>query len=67
MADSGIHYGMYLVGWFTCSQWDTTDPRRNQTPSLTIEQARSQFEKQAVGLSDQGRMIRSVVLNAALR
>lgn len=67
MADSGIHHGIYLVGWFVCPQWDTDDYRRDKTPKIPIEQARHQFEEQAVALSGEGRLIRSVVLNAALR
>ena len=67
MTDSGIHYGMYLVGWFMCPQWDTKDPRRNQTPSLTLEKSRTQFEQQASELSNDQRPITSFVINAALR
>ena len=67
MTDSGIHYGIYLVGWFMCLQWDKTDYRRGRTPKISIADARRQFEEQALALSNEGRVIRSVVLNAALR
>jgi hypothetical protein len=67
MADSGIRYGMYLVGWFICPQWDATDSRRKQTPSISIQQARCQFQQQAAKLSDGQRTIEALVINAALR
>jgi hypothetical protein len=67
MAESGIQYGMYVVGWFHCPQWDGRDHRCRAAPKLTIEEARRQFDNQAAGLSNEGRLIRAVVLNAALR
>jgi hypothetical protein len=67
MTDSGIQYGMYLIGWFLCRQWDTKDLRRNHTRSQTIEEVRSQFEKQAASLCNGQRTIKVFVINAALR
>lgn len=64
---SGIHAGIYLIGWFPCNQWDGRDSRKNKVKSKTQSKARDQFEKQAKLLSSQGGKIRSVVLNCALR
>jgi hypothetical protein len=67
MADSGINHGIYLVGWFMCPQWDRNDYRRGKSPKISLDQARHCFEQQATGLTNDARLIRSFVLNAALR
>ena len=67
LKDTGCRNGMYVVGWFRCLQWDPEDDRLNDTPKLTLREAQQQFEKQATALSVDGWLIRSVVLNTALR
>ena len=67
MKDTECHYGIYLVGWFACLQWDPTDPRQGKTPKISIEDARRQFQDQAAKLSGKGQSVLSVVLNVALR
>lgn len=67
LADNIYPYGLYLIGWFDCIQWDDQDPRKKQTPKLTIDGARQQFDNQAEQLSSGDRIVRAYVLNAALR
>jgi len=56
-------YGVYLVGWFYCDQWDESDYRKNCCPKISLEQARLQFEAQADSLSTEGYLLRSYVLD----
>ncbi|MDX2212969.1 MAG: hypothetical protein SFY66_06740 [Oculatellaceae cyanobacterium bins.114] len=67
LADNACPYGLYLVGWFTCQQWDNNDSRRNQVPRMTLPEARTQFNNQAEELSSSGNVVRAYVLNTALR
>lgn len=67
MKDNECRYGVYVVGWFECAQWDPDDGRRKKSPKISIEEARQQFESQAATLSTGGIVVRAVVLNAALR
>jgi len=67
MTESGINYGIYAVGWFVCPQWDQRDSRYRRAPKISIDRARCQFAEQAARLSGGTRVVRSVVLNAALR
>jgi hypothetical protein len=67
LRDNTCQFGLYLVGWFNCSQWNAKDPRKNQAPSTSINESREQFNTQAEGLSLSGNVVRACVLNAALR
>ncbi len=66
LADNTCPYGLYLVGWFYCEQWDDEDSRKKKKQK-TIEEAREQFDEQATDLSSSGTIVRSYVLNTALR
>jgi hypothetical protein len=65
--ESGCTYGLYLVGWFICEQWDASDSRKWQSPQVTLAEARDKFDNQARMLSQQGVVIKAYVLNVALR
>lgn len=70
LRDNQCRHGLYLVGWYMCSQWDGGDHRKGDTPRLTIEQARELFAEQAAEVSrrpDLGVQVRSFVLDVALR
>ena len=67
LRDNQCNYGLYLVGWFSCDQWDEEDWRKSQTPKMTLEQARKKFACQARELSQNGKTIESFVMNTALR
>jgi len=70
LRDNPCRHGLYLVGWFNCPQWDRTDHRKNDAPQITLEEARAQFAQQAEALtarSEGGRMVKSFVLDTALR
>lgn len=66
LQDNDCQYGLYLIGWFNCSQWDKSDSRYAKSPKITLEQAREQFAKQAENLSQGGINVKSFVLNASL-
>ena len=58
-------YGIYLIGWFNCKQWDKKDSRK--PPKLSPKEAQKKFETQAVNLSKQGLKIKAVILDTSLR
>jgi hypothetical protein len=67
LLDNTCQFGLYLVGWFNCSQWNSKDYRKNKAPSISINESREQLNAQAEGLSLSGNVVRACVLNAALR
>ena len=61
-------YGIYLIGWFNCEQWDRKDYRYKKHPKrLDIDKAKKKFALQAADLSKQGLKIKAVVLDTSLR
>ena len=67
LADNHCQHGLYLVGWYNCDQWDGRDYRKNDALKLGIDEARLQFDTQATQLSQQGRQIKALLLDATLR
>jgi hypothetical protein len=67
MKDKRFVEGLYLLGWYECSQWDHKDDKWKKRPKCSIEEASGKLEAQARELSDGRRTVRAVVLNAALR
>jgi len=67
LADNACPYGLYLVGWFKCQQWDDKDSRKNKVPKMTLDEARTQFNADAKELSSASNVVRAYVLNTALR
>jgi hypothetical protein len=58
--------GIYLVGWFAGARWRDTDRRKGQCPQMTVSEAEELFWQQAAGLSEDGYLIRSYILDLAL-
>jgi hypothetical protein len=54
LKETGFGYGLYLVGWFACPQWDSKDRRSEVQPYPSISDAEEAFDKQAVSLSKFG-------------
>lgn len=67
LEDNLCQYGLYLIGWFNCTQWDNKDSRKQRSPKVSIDEARKQFDKQATELSQQSTRIKAFVINTALR
>jgi hypothetical protein len=70
LRDNNCQYGLYVVGWFLCDQWDEADYRKADAIRVmptSLEEARTFFEKQAAGLSHEGLVIASCVINCSLR
>jgi hypothetical protein len=67
LADNACQYGLYLIGWFNCQQWDSADSRKSKTPKMTLEEASAYFERQAEELTSSKRTVCTYVLNTALR
>ncbi len=59
-------YGVYFVGWYTCDAW-RDGPDRNRSARLgALDDLRSELTQQASELSDAGRTVRVVVVDAHL-
>jgi hypothetical protein len=67
LKDNDCQHGLYLVGWYHCPQWDSSDSRNARSHKWTIEEARHCFAKQAADYSDAQTTVRSLVLNCAFR
>lgn len=67
LKDNHCHYGLYLIGWFNCDQWDKGDYREKKSPKMVLEEAQSRFDAQAVTLSQDGLMVKAYVLDATVR
>jgi hypothetical protein len=65
--ESGCDHGIYLVGWFSCNQWDKRGSMKNKISAQDIEKARKRFDNQAKNLSTDEKTIKSFVMNCALR
>jgi hypothetical protein len=66
LRENRFRYGLYLVGWYVCPQWDKTHDALNRVPFDDLGAARSFFEDQAARLSTAEKSLRAYVLNAAL-
>jgi hypothetical protein len=67
LTNNGIHYGIYLVGWFLCPVWKEPDSGRQTMARkwcLDIEAARNEFTRQGASLSHEGRHLSAFVLDA---
>jgi len=40
--------------WANCKQWDSSDYRKKDAPSTSLEEVRQQFDEQAIKLSQKG-------------
>lgn len=67
LKDNRCQYGLYLIGWFNCQQWDDGDYRKGQVPKLTISKAQEQYEAKASELSQGDLCVKALVINTALR
>ena len=67
LKNNTCQHGLYLVGWFDCQQWDSSDYRKNKAPKISAVEAQKKFNLQAEQLSLSGVTVKSVVLNTALR
>lgn len=66
LQDNTCKHGLYLVAWFNCPQWDDSDYRKRNTPNISLEEAKKQFNRQAESLSLDV-IVKAFVLNTALR
>jgi hypothetical protein len=64
----GCRHGIYLIGWFSCAAWNNaSDTRKRAAPSITIDEAREKFRKQAEEISIKSSFrIVSVVLDTTI-
>lgn len=69
LTGGACRHGLYVVGWFHCDQWDTSDYRRDDARRLipaSLAEARALFTTQAEEMSVGDRRIGSLVINCAL-
>jgi hypothetical protein len=66
LQENKCQHGIYLVAWFDGVDWKN-DYRRKQVPKWTLDKASVFFSNQAASLSQDETLIRSVVMDTALR
>jgi hypothetical protein len=70
LRDNHCQYGVYLIGWFNCEQWDEADKRKAGTAKLDNDKLRdiqNKFDDQASQLSHRGIKVKAFVMDTALR
>lgn len=67
LRDNQCRFGLYLVGWFNCKQWDDRDYRLKESGKLNRSDLAGYLTKQAQELSKQGVVVRAKVIKASLR
>lgn len=67
LRDNQCRHGVYVVGWYHCSQWDRASSTYKRSRNESLEAAQQRFADQAKGLSGESLSIKAVVLNVALR
>ena len=65
LRNNHCQYGLYLVGWFNCDQWDAQDYRRRDVLNLTLDEAKQKFSTQASELSLNSSHIEAFLLNTS--
>jgi hypothetical protein len=66
LKDNRCKDGIYLVGWFSCTKWADSDPRKKECPRISLSEAKERFSQQAIALSMDGYNISSYVLDVSL-
>lgn len=66
LQENNCQFGLYLVGWYFCQEWDDTDSRKSKCPKCNLQEAKQKFSEQAISLSDEQVTIRSFILDTAL-
>lgn len=66
MTANSVSQGIYAVGWFESSNWDTNDHRSKKHKSMSLAQAKEFFGSQAASLTSVGRGVREVVLDLSI-
>ncbi len=67
LKDNQCRHGIYLVGWFSCPQCKKTNCATKQCKKTSMNDLRDILKKQANQLSQNGTIVREVVLDASLR
>jgi len=66
LKNNRCRFGLYLVGWFNCPQWDVSDLRQQRSPKLTRNNAQEKFDHQAESLSREGLILKALVIDTGL-
>lgn len=67
LRDNACQFGLYLVGWFNCKQWDENDYRSKEAEKHDRSDLVSHLTKRAQELSKQDMLVRAKVIKASLR
>ena len=62
----GSTCGLYLVGFYGCPKWDSTDRRKAACAAYSLDGLRIQMDAQAAAFRARGLLLRSFLLNVAL-
>ena len=67
LRENQCQFGLYLIGWFNCKQWDGSDYRLKEAKKYNHLDIVTYLTNQAQELSKQGVVIRSKVIKSSLR
>jgi len=67
LRNSRCRSGIYLVGYFNCSQWDQTDSKLKKSLRHPWDDLTKSLTMQANSLSQAGLTIKAIILDASLR
>jgi hypothetical protein len=57
-------HGLYLIGWFLCPKWHSSDYRKDRTRKMSVEEAQDNFNQKASSLTDAESNVEAFVLDA---
>lgn len=68
LKDNHCQHGLYLVGWFICSNWSKGDSRKKKAETLcpTLDDTRQRLAASATDLSTDTTRIKAIVLDNSL-
>ena len=66
LKENTCRFGLYLIGWFNCSQWDPKDTRYKKAAQYSLGEAKTKFENQAAALSTEDILLKSYILDVTL-
>jgi hypothetical protein len=64
--ESHAEHGLYLVGWFNCPQWDSSNGSK-KAPIITLQEAEARLNQQANELSRGTLQVKPLILDTSLR
>jgi hypothetical protein len=66
LSSNAMKCGIYLIGWYACSQWAKSDRRRDAARRLDRDEVTNLLSERAVAASGGGRTVRVQMLDLTM-